>query len=630
VAIRTWVGGQAPNPTSWNNANNWSGRALPVEGDDVVIAAVTNEPGLDVIHVSLQSLTVNLGANLTLSTLTFNTTSVINSGTITGANPVNHDATGVKIFNAVGTLTNSGTITGDVRGDGVLMGGGLVTNSASGIITGGLNAVEIDSGGFATMTNAGTIRGTGPGAIGVLFSDTFRAFDNKLINSGTIIGDAAAAVQFGGGNDTLKLLPGASFIGLVDGGLGANTLELGAGAGHLAGVGTEFTNFGTLLLDSGALWTLAGSGNDGLGAIAISGFTAFDTIDLTGLAFNSVSGSFANNLLRLTNAAAAQATLHIQGNFASSDFAFSSDGAGGTNIQLATPSGSIRSHGAHNEYVIVNDNGTLVVEDTVAGRDGTQRLSGVDDVLFSDGTGVFDPTGTTGTVLRLYQAALNRTPDLAGLKFWTSDIDSSHVPLGVVASSFANSPEFIHNYGSLSDTDFIQRLYQNVLNRAGDPSGAQFWQTVLSSGVSRGAVALDFTESPENRAKTLSIAGDKNDAEATRLYQAALGRTPDRDGESYWASALANGTTPSQVAQGFISSAEFNQTFGTLSGDAFVSALYHNVLHRAPDAPGMQFWTNTLQQGTSEANVLVSFSDGLENRMQTAGATHDGWVFIHA
>jgi hypothetical protein len=28
--------------------------------------------------------------------------------------------------------------------------------------------------------------------------------------------------------------------------------------------------------------------------------------------------------------------------------------------------------------------------------------------------------------------------------------------------------------------------------------------------------------------------------------------------------------------------------------------------------------------------VLVSFSDSLENRMQTAAATHDGWVFVHA
>jgi hypothetical protein len=50
------------------------------------------------------------------------------------------------------------------------------------------------------------------------------------------------------------------------------------------------------------------------------------------------------------------------------------------------------------------------------------------------------------------------------------------------------------------------------------------------------------------------------------------------------------------------------------------------VLQRAPDAAGLQFWTNALQQGASEASVLVGFSDSLENRILTAGATHANWV----
>ena len=286
--------------------------------------------------------------------------------------------------------------------------------------------------------------------------------------------------------------------------------------------------------------------------IDISGFTDLDTIDLTGLAFSGVGGTFANNLLVLTNAVAAHDMLHIEGHFSSGDFSFSSDGSGGTEITLALPAGSVRSHGAHGDYVIVNDNGSLVVDDLVSGRDGNQTLSGADDILFSDGTGVFDPTGTAGTVLRLYQATFGRTPDLTGLKFWTSDVDDAHVSLANVADSFASSPEFIHNYGSLADPDFVQQLYHNVLGRAGEATGVQFWQSVLATGISRGRVALDFAESPENRAKTISVAGDKNDAEATRLYQAALDRAPDQAGDAFWSSQLANGMTPTAVAQSFI------------------------------------------------------------------------------
>jgi hypothetical protein len=72
-------------------------------------------------------------------------------------------------------------------------------------------------------------------------------------------------VQFGDGNDLLKLLPGASFGGLVDGAGGANTLELAKGPspGTIDGIGTSFTGFGTVKVDSGANWTVTGSNTAG-------------------------------------------------------------------------------------------------------------------------------------------------------------------------------------------------------------------------------------------------------------------------------------------------------------------------------------------------------------------------------
>lgn len=288
-----------------------------------------------------------------------------------------------------------------------------------------------------------------------------------------------------------------------------------------------------------------------------------------------------------------------------------------------TPPGAL--HGSHDQYIVANDNGLLYVQDMVAGRDGTQILS-ASQVTFTDGIGVFDPDGRAEDVSRLYSATLGRAPDDSGLEFWTSD----HVPLSLIASAFAASPEFIHTYGSLSDADFVQQLYQNVLHRPGDASGAQFWDGMLGAGGSRGAVALAFAEGPENRADTLPTAGDVNDAEAYRIYQAALGRDPDAAGKAFWSSALSNGATPVQVAQGFIASPEFQQAFGGLSVSDFVSALYQNVLHRAGDPAGQQFWTNALQTGTSQASVVAGFSDSLENRIQTAGATHANWVFLKA
>ena len=298
------------------------------------------------------------------------------------------------------------------------------------------------------------------------------------------------------------------------------------------------------------------------------------------------------------------------------------------NTNGSTTPGQIILHGSSAQYVIADNNGALHVQDTVVGRDGTQTLYGVNAMVFSDGTGVFDPTGSAESVSRVYQATLGRASDVGGLEYWAKQIDDSNVPLAAVANSFATSPEFITRYGSLPDPAFVNQLYENVLGRSTDAAGAQYWGSLLASGASRGSVVLGFAESPENEAKTVSVAGDTNNAEAYRLYQAALNRAPDAGGLTYWATALGGGATSAQVAQGFIDSAEFQQHYGSLSAPDFVSTLYQNVLHRAPDSAGQQYWTGLLQRGSSEASVLVGFSDSLENRTQTASATHANWAFI--
>jgi serralysin len=81
-----------------------------------------------------------------------------------------------------------------------------------------------------------------------------------------------------------------------------------------------------------------------------------------------------------------------------------------------------------------------------------------------------------------------------------------------------------------------------------------------------------------------------------------------------------------QVAQGFVSSSEFAHLFAGLDTKGFVDQLYQNVLHRAPDAVGEQYWIGQLNGGEPKARVLLGFSDTLENRLNTSPATHDGWV----
>ncbi len=345
-------------------------------------------------------------------------------------------------------------------------------------------------------------------------------------------------------------------------------------------------------------------------------------------------------------AGAATATLVVSVNAAAiwvnKEFTVKLAGPPGTILTQATASGTIQKNetivpgvhdlpltGTHGQYVIAaTSGGQAYIRDTVSGRDGTQAVANLQHILFADGVGDFDATGTLENVTRLYQAAFNRAPDLAGLDHNRDLVDANAVSLAALAASFTKSPEFMSLYGSPDNAGFVRQMYQNVLHRAPDGAGLQIWLNYLGAGASQGQVLAGFAGSRENRNQILPIAGDKNDSEAARMYQAALNRVPDDAGLTFWSNKLQAGAAPETVAQGFTDSNEFKQLYGTLSATDFVKQLYANVLNRAPDATGQQFWVDQLNSGATKQHVLIGFSDSTENHIKTATATHDAWVFL--
>ena len=83
-----------------------------------------------------------------------------------------------------------------------------------------------------------------------------------------------------------------------------------------------------------------------------------------------------------------------------------------------------------------------------------------------------------------------------------------------------------------------------------------------------------------------------------RLYKAAFARTPDLGGLGGWIAGMDTGLALEQVANSFIASAEFQSLYGASSSNGqFVTALYLNVMGRAPDAGGYGYWVNQLASG---------------------------------
>jgi V8-like Glu-specific endopeptidase len=283
--------------------------------------------------------------------------------------------------------------------------------------------------------------------------------------------------------------------------------------------------------------------------------------------------------------------------------------------------------GTHTQYVIADNNGDLYYQD-LATPGGAQTVPGVDEIVFSDGVGRFDPTGNAEEIARLYGVAFGRSADLSGLNYWTAAIDSCSLQLDNVSMAFVNSAEFQDRYGSLSNQNFVEQLYQNALGRTGDASGVAYWTGELNAGMSKGTVLVDFSDSFEYRQDSQATIGDKDMSEVYRLYQAAFDTTPDEGGWEYWTGVLDAGASPLQVAQSMAASAQFSLMFEGLSAAGKVNLLYENTFHQAGDAAGVNYWTGQLNAGVSMGQVLLGFSDSLENRIATAGATHDGWVYL--
>ncbi|MCH8618319.1 DUF4214 domain-containing protein [Undibacterium sp. TS12] len=133
----------------------------------------------------------------------------------------------------------------------------------------------------------------------------------------------------------------------------------------------------------------------------------------------------------------------------------------------------------------------------------------VERVQLNDKVVAFDFDGVAGQAYRLYQAAFDRKPDAAGLGYWIADMDKGS-SLSTVAAGFFQSAEFQKLYGANpSTTTLITNFYQNVLHRAPDQAGFDYWNKELSSGVSTPQTALaSFCESVENKAQVLAAIQD--------------------------------------------------------------------------------------------------------------------------
>jgi hypothetical protein len=122
---------------------------------------------------------------------------------------------------------------------------------------------------------------------------------------------------------------------------------------------------------------------------------------------------------------------------------------------------------------------------------------------------------------------------------------------------------------------------------------------------------------------------DGNAGQTYRLYQAAFNRKPDSGGLSFWIRNMDNGMSLDEMAGHFIASNESREMYGAApSVEDFVTKLYNNVLHRAPEEAGFRHWVTVINNGYERAKVLSFFAESEENRAQVIGAIENGIDYV--
>ena len=371
----------------------------------------------------------------------------------------------------------------------------------------------------ATYANGGTARVTGTGLDSAFPTVDFIGYSDPQGNSASMLGRLTANVNTGAISGSLSSFD-VRFSGIelsVDGNLAFSLSGSGTGSSSIIGAtlkvsGWTFTLGGSLsytnYVPSGSITSLV--------AISPQG-DAFSISDATIPApllnsIGSIDFFLSQSYLQGNDVLTAESRNDVFAGFAGSDTMSGGGGNdvltggsgndsidGGTGIDEAVYSGNRAS------YTVAETATGLTVADNT-GAEGTDTLTNIERVRYSDGSVAFDTSAVSGEAFRIYQAAFNRTPDQVGLGYWIKQMDDG-MSVADVAARFIDSNEFRSLYGANPSTgQLVDAIYNNVLHRVPDTAGRNFYVNQIDTHQkSLSQVLADFSESPENQLQVLGV-----------------------------------------------------------------------------------------------------------------------------
>jgi hypothetical protein len=279
-------------------------------------------------------------------------------------------------------------------------------------------------------------------------------------------------------------------------------------------------------------------------------------------------------------------------------------GSGGSTI-YANAAGNVIAGGAGADLIYEG-----------AGNDQISGGGGRDTVVYAKALSAFTITGTTGA-LTVAGDGVDSLTGISVLRFGGKDVELSSfrsVQGGTAGNDImtaGSGDELFTGGGGIDLIKFngIRSDYQVGASGAGIVVTDRLGNggSDLLGGIER----IEFSDKLGLALDTAREAG-----QLYRLYGAMFSREPDLPGMGFWLYRMDHdGLDLLTIARAFVDSEEFVRTYGASTTDAqYVTSLYSNVLHRAPDAAGYAHHMGNLASGAvSREQLLIVFSQSDEN-----------------
>jgi len=298
---------------------------------------------------------------------------------------------------------------------------------------------------------------------------------------------------------------------------------------------------------------------------------------------------------------------------------------------------------------LVNGNKVTSVTETSAGAVKTANVGSYPiDISNAVGTGLsnyninyVDGTltvtrATANVVVTPYDVTYNGQPHTAtgtvtGVNSVLPNSDlvlnTTHINAGVYTDTWTFSdPNYVSQSGKVTDIitspakanppiALVTTLYQEILGRTPDQGGLACWVNAVNSGSTVTQIATSFWNSSEHKANFIgnltTASHDASNAFVSALYHDVLGRAGDTGGITSWDQVLnSNSVTPNLVAMDFWNSSEHLAELkaGTATASTYgvvVTALYTELLGRSPDVAGLNAWVNIQYSGALTQDQMV-------------------------